>query len=173
MCQDSVPHRLSVKLPGPGPLHFEFLNMFTALYRNIVGSTFTWWLGLFGRRLCRHWGQKVFGNPVFLWNVPSKIQLTAKTVTQTPRALFAHTMSVSEFNSLPSSVVSASGRSPPEGLSHCSLMRFLKSMALWNHHWRSPRSHFQNSYQNHHCFWHHLYHLTQGTQVLGQGSESG
>ena len=66
MCHDLVPHRLSVKLLGPGPLPFEFLNMFTTLYRNVLGSTLRQWLGLFRRRLCGSWSQKIFGNPLFL-----------------------------------------------------------------------------------------------------------
>ena len=38
-----------MKLVGPGPLHFEFLNVFAALYKNVLGDTLRWWLGLFGR----------------------------------------------------------------------------------------------------------------------------
>ena len=57
-----------------GPLHFEVLNMFITLYRNMVGSTPGWWLGLFGGWLGTNGGQKVFGNPLFLWKVPSKIR---------------------------------------------------------------------------------------------------
>ena len=45
---DSVPHRRSVKLLGPGPLHFEFLNTFATMYGNL-GSTLRWWLGLFAK----------------------------------------------------------------------------------------------------------------------------
>ena len=73
-----------MKLLGPGSRDFEFLNIFATLYRNTLGSTLGWWRGLLGRRVYRNWGQKVFGNPLVLWNIPSQTQRTAKTVTHTP-----------------------------------------------------------------------------------------
>ena len=100
MYGDLLLDRLGVKFLGPAPLHLELLHMLFTFHSLECFGQHSWVVVLprLGRR------KQIFGNPFPFGNVPCKIQLVPKTVSHTPRALFTHTTSVSEFRSLSSSV---------------------------------------------------------------------